>query len=720
MIISHIKELNGNQQWLLQSNEEHSKNVAILAEKFASTFGFGQIGKILGLLHDKGKEQEAFQNHIKSSSGYNSTLKDERVEHAYVGALLSRKQFPQFDNIIGPEIYGHHSGLHDYNEYEEVLNRDIPSDVDDSPIDVKFQIPSGMKNIKEASDCHNLIRVLFSCLVDADYLDTEAFMNKRNSVQRGKADKLVSLKPLLDDFLFKLKKNAKDTPVNRIRNQVQQRCLEMSSHDTGFYSLTVPTGGGKTLSSLVWAINHAITHNKKRVIIAIPYTSIITQTAAILRSIFGDKNVLEHHSNVDFDSIREKELSEQLRLATENWDYPIVVTTNVQLFESMFSNRPKDCRKLHNIANSIVILDEVQTLPLQYLQPIIDSLKSYNRLFSTSVLLTTASLPALNDDFITNSIKLKGINNLIEIIPEDFELHKKLKRVELHFNYEKSSHEEIAQKLEIENRVLCIVNTRKHAQAIFNRLSHDGLSYHLSRMMCSAHIKKTIDEIKHALKETSNKKIIVVATQLIEAGVDIDFPIVYRQEAGLDSVLQAAGRCNREGNLEIGHTTVFSLGSNPPGMISNATSALKNMLNVEDWFAPKAMIDYFHQLYVRTDDFDKHKLSSYLYDPSSICFKTASQNFKLIEDNGVSIIVNYEDSSQLVEQLRKEGVSYSLMRKLGQFSVTVTQSDFDKLNKAGFIEEIIEGIYYIPDAKQYDNKVGLTLNNHWLDELLIK
>ncbi len=720
MIISHIKQLNGNQEWIPQSNEEHSNNVATLAERFASKFGFGQIGKILGLLHDKGKEQKAFQDHIKSSSGYDSTLKDVRVEHAYVGALLSRKQFPQFDSIIGPEIYGHHSGLHDYNEYEEVLNREIPNDVDDMPIDINFQIPLGMSNIKEAADCHNLIRVLFSCLVDADYLDTEAFMNKRNSLQRGKADKLASLKPMLDDYLDKLKKNAKDTPVNRIRNQVQQRCLDMSSHDTGFYSLTVPTGGGKTLSSLVWAINHAIVHNKERVIIAIPYTSIITQTASILRSIFGDKNVLEHHSNVDFDSIREKELSEQLRLATENWDYPIVVTTNVQLFESMFSNRPKDCRKLHNIANSILILDEVQTLPLQYLQPIIDSLKSYNRLFSTSVLLTTASLPALKGDFKTNTVELKGIQNLKEIIPEEFELHKKLKRVELHFNYDKASHEEIAHNLEKENRVLCIVNTRKHAQTIYNNLSHDGLTFHLSRMMCPAHIKKTIDEIKLALQNTNNKKIIVVATQLIEAGVDIDFPVVYRQETGLDSVLQAAGRCNREGKLDIGHTTIFSLGPNPPGTISDATNAFKNMENVEDWFAPKAMTNFFYQLFSRTESFDKQNMATYLYDPSSICFKTASQNFRLIEDNGVSIIVNYEDSPKLVKTLISDGISYPLMRKLGQYTVSVHKRDFDKLNKAGFIEEITEGIYYIPDAKQYDNKVGLTLDNHWLDEILIK
>ena len=720
MVISHIKRINGNQQWLLQSNEEHSKNVAILAEKFATTFGFGQIGKILGLFHDKGKEQDAFQNHIKSSSGYDESIKDVPVKHAYVGALLAKKLYPQFCEIVGPEIYGHHSGLHDYNDYYDVLNSEIPIDVDSNPIDVILETPKGMKNIKDASDCHHLIRVLFSCLVDADYLDTEAFMNEHNSSKRGKADSLKALKPMLDTYIANLKENAKDTPVNRIRNKVQKRCLDTSSLDTGFYSLTVPTGGGKTLSSLVWAINHAIQHNKERIIIAIPYTSIITQTAAILRSIFGDKNVLEHHSNVDFDNINDKELSEQLRLATENWDYPIVVTTNVQLFESMYSNRPKACRKLHNIANSVLILDEVQTLPLEFLQPIIDGLKSYNRLFSTTILFTTASLPALKDDSTINKFKLRGIENITEIIPDDFELHKKLRRVALHFDNEKSTHEDIAQLLKSEKRVLCIVNTRKHAQAIYERLPNDEMTFHLSRMMCSAHIKNTIDDIKHALQDKNNEKIIVVATQLIEAGVDIDFPVVYRQDAGLDSVLQAAGRCNREGKLSIGHTHVFSLGPNPPGYISNASNALKNMVEVKDWFAPETMIKYFYQLFSRTPSFDKKNIKEYLYDPRGLCFKQAAQEFKLINDNGINVIVNYDNSSRLVNELISNGISYHLMRKLGQYTVSVHEKDFIKLNQSGLITEIAEGIYYIPDEKQYDDKVGLTLNSHWLDELLIK
>ncbi len=721
MIISHIKPpQNEKQEWLFQSNEDHSKNVADLAEWFASKFGFEQIGKIMGLLHDKGKEQEAFQNHIKSSSGYDNTIKDVPVKHAYVGALLAKKLYPNFCEIVGPEIYGHHSGLHDYYEYENILNKEVPNDVDSNPINIGLEIPRGMKNLKDSSDCNHLMRVLFSCLVDADYLDAEAFMNERNSSYRGNADNLKALKPMLDSYITKLKEDAKDTSVNRIRNIVQDRCVETSAWETGFYSLTVPTGGGKTLSSLVWAINHAIKHNKERIIIAIPYTSIITQTASVLRTIFGDKNVLEHHSNVDYDNFKDKELSEQLRLATENWDYPIVVTTNVQLFESMFSNRPKDCRKLHNIVNSVLILDEVQTLPLEFLQPIIDGLKSYNRLFSTTVLLTTASLPALKDDPIINKFKFKGVDNLTEIIPESFELHKKLRRVELHFEKEKSNHEEIAQRLAKEKRVLCIVNTRKHAQAIYELLSHDETTFHLSRMMCSAHIKKTIDDIKLALQNHDNKKIIVVATQLIEAGVDIDFPVVYRQDAGLDSVLQAAGRCNREGNQNIGHTHVFSLGSNPPGYISNASDALKSMVNVEDWFAPQTMIYYFYQLFSRTPSFDKKNIKEYLYDPCGLCFKQAAQVFKLIDDNGINVIVNYGDSSRLVNELISQGVSYPLMRQLGQYTVSIHEQDFKKLYHSGFITEVRDGVYYIPDAKQYDDKVGLTFNNHWLDELLIK
>ena len=296
----------------------------------------------------------------------------------------------------------------------------------------------------QANDFHHLARMLFSCLVDADFLDTEAFMDKESSALRQNKDTLNDLLPLLENKLKDLKAKADCSEVNIIRNQIQQQCIEMADTPTGFYSLTVPTGGGKTLSSLVWAIKHAIKNGQKRVIIAIPYTSIIVQTASVLRSIFGEENVLEHHSCVDPEQIKDEKLKEKMKLATENWGYPIIVTTNVQLFESMFSNKPSACRKLHNIVNSVIILDEVQTLPMDYLQPIVDSLKTYNKLFNVSFLFTTASQPVLSGliEGCNPKAAFNGIDHITEIIPDKFKLHDKLRRVRLSINNEGKNYDD--------------------------------------------------------------------------------------------------------------------------------------------------------------------------------------------------------------------------------------------------------------------------------------
>ena len=489
----------------------------------------------------------------------------------------------------------------------------------------------------------------------------------------------------------------------------------------GFYSLTVPTGGGKTLSSLVWALRHAVHNGMKRIIIAIPYTSIIVQTASILKKIFGEESVLEHHSNFDPQSVK-KEFRHKAKLATENWDYPIVVTTNVQLFESMFSNKPSDCRKLHNIANSVIILDEVQTLPTDYLQPIVDALKSYQRMFGISVLFTTASQPVLSGliEGCNPQAAFQGIDNITEIIPKEYVLHERLRRVRLDIDNTGSTYDEIANRLLRHDKVLCIVNTRNDAREIFERLPKEGLTIHLSRMMCPRHVSKAIQEIKQALSDNSETVIRVVATQLIEAGVDIDFPVVYRQEAGLDSILQAAGRCNREGKLDIATTYVFSLSVEHKlyGSIIDANNARLNMINVNDWFAPETMTEYFRQLYCRKETFDKKDLKTLLYKPTEMCFAEATKEFRLIEETGKTVYVNMDDSLELVERLKNDGITYSLMKQLSQYSVNIHERDFLKLLSYGAIEEVIEGIYVVNDRAQYDENIGLRLDNHWMNEIL--
>ena len=562
--------------------------------------------------------------------------------------------------------------------------------------------------------------MLFSCLVDADRLDTERFMSPDKSQLREGQSTLQELLQKLEAFLASLKKNADETDVNKIRNEIQQYCIAQSQGDAGYYSLTVPTGGGKTLSSVLWALKHAIKNNQRRIIIAIPYTSIIVQTASVLRNIFGEENVLEHHSMVNVSEEKTSETSLKQQLATENWDYPIIVTTNVQLFESLFSNKPSDCRKLHNIANSVLILDEAQTLPIDFLQPIIDALKTLKEVFGVSLLFTTASQPILSGEITGTIQRFKALPDIKEIVPASANLHNRLKRVDLSFDTTPSTHEGIAKRMCEHNVVLCIVNTRKDAYEIYKHLPQEGLTLHLSRMMCPLHIRETIELIKDALKR-KEKVIRVIATQLVEAGVDIDFPVVFRQEAGLDSILQAAGRCNREGKLDICTTYVFKLDKIlPPGMMTLSNEARKNMVGNYDWFSTEAMHEYFRQLYSRVQTFDEKGIADYLYQPTELNFETASKEFQLIDDSTVSVITNWKKSPELVQILTSQGYSNKLQKQLSQYTVSVRKRDFDKLQSYGAVEEVLDGIYHIPSPDFYDTNVGLLISNQWVDEIYIK
>lgn len=712
--ISHVRQTD----MAIQTNEDHQNGVAQKAESFADKFDMGEWGRILGLLHDKGKEKKAFQQHIIKNSGLDTSVRvDGDYSHAYVGAVIAKQSFPKFHLLIDNALMGHHRGLYDDGEMKEVLKSHIPNEINIESINAHLEMPK----LGFPKDAHHLVRMLYSCLVDADYLDTEAFMQPEQSELRGKHESLKVLESKLDAYLSKLKKNAPDTEVNKIRNHVQSWCVKASEQTPGFYSLTVPTGGGKTLASVLWAIKHAVRNNLERIIIAIPYTSIITQTASVLRGIFGEENVLEHHSNVNRSKIVDKELTQIQRLATENWDYPIIVTTNVQLFESLFSNEPSDCRKLHNIVRSVLILDEVQTLPVEFLEPIVDTFDTLKRIFGVSILFTTASQPVLTGKIkgTKPSVSFDGLPEIKEIIPEGANLHDRLRRAEIVIDEKRKDYDEIATQIKRFPIVLCIVNTRNDAKEIYSRLPKEGITLHLSRMMCPDHVRETIEKVKKALKDSSNSVIRVVATQLIEAGVDIDFPVVFRQEAGLDSVLQAAGRCNREGRLDKGETYVFSLQKAlPAGFMTQTNNARLAMGKSHDWFSPEAMKEYFKQLHCRIKDFDKADIKSLLYK-SEMQFETAAAEFKLIDDNTISVIVNWKDSMSLVERLLDEGVSYSLMKALSQFSVNIRETDRKKLNEAGAIEEILENIFVIRDSSFYNKEVGLVVNNHWLEESLI-
>ena len=722
-IISHVRQPNKE----TQSNDTHQQGVANLAEVFAAEFGMGEWGRVLGLLHDKGKEKKAFQQHIIKESGLDPSVRVEGdYSHAYVGALIAQKQYPMIASLIAQPIAGHHRGLYDYSDYVGEMKRDIPKDVTlDAPIPIQPRLPK-----MEKHDLHHFVRMLFSCLVDADSLDTEAFMNTEQAKLRGCHTSMPELLMRLEKHLQEKRSNSPDTEVNRIRNYVQEQCVKASQEACGFYSLTVPTGGGKTLASILWALHHAVKNNKQRVIIAIPYTSIIVQTAATLKGIFGEDNVLEHHSNINPEDIKDEELCERIQLATENWDYPIIVTTNVQLFESLFSNKRSDCRKLHNIVKSVIILDEVQTLPLGFYKPIVHTLDTLQRVFGVSILFTTASQPILSGriEGTNPSASFDALSSVWEIIPEEARLHEKLRRVELQFMEEANTYDEVARELARHQRVLCIVNTRRDAKELYDRLPKEGVCLHLSRMMCPAHVSRTIGHIREALKNQDNSPIRVIATQLIEAGVDIDFPVVFRQEAGLDSILQAAGRCNREGKQRICTTYVFSLGKEhplPPGFISQTNNACLSIGKQHDWFAPETMNSYFRQLHCRIDSFDsvtvkgvKYSMQELLYK-IDVEFEKAAEVFHLIDDQTRSVIVNWNGSLKYYQQLISQGPSYSLMKKLSQYSVNIREQDFRTLQNIGAINEPFENIYAITNPGFYKADTGLTMENQWLEETFI-
>lgn len=721
-IISHLFNVTtetGDISWHIQSNDEHCLGVAEIAADFASEFGMGEWGRILGLLHDRGKERNGFQAYIKHFSGYDETAYSiSSKDHSYIGAVIAHRLKMDGFFWLSNAIAGHHRGLYNIDELQVKLQESLPDEVSQAIPDIGLVLPKYKISLRDVS---HIGRMLFSCLVDADWLDTEKFMNPEKASIRGNYSSMKELDNKLLDYRGKLK-TLPIHPLNTLRNEIQQKCEEMASLEPGFFELTVPTGGGKTIASVIWGIRHALIFNKRRIIIAIPFTSIIVQTAAKLREIFGDENVIEHHSAMNESSADEKSL-----LACENWDAPIIVTTNVQLFESIYSNRPSACRKLHSIANSVVILDEVQTLPLTFLQPIVNAMKAYTKIFGTSFLFCTASQPILNGERNgCNGAKLIGIEKekIRPIIREEMQLHDSLRRVRISFDNIARTHETLADILRQHKKVLCIVSSRRHALELYNELSKDAEVpiFHLSRSMCSAHILEKINEIKGILSD-SDKEIRVVSTQLIEAGVDIDFPVVYRQLAGLDSILQAAGRCNREGKTIEGLTVVFSFEKdNQSGALKFASDTMKDMISLypdSDWLSPETMRRYYERLYHRTPYFDKEGICDILDYPLSCQFEEASKKFCLINEIGINIIVNFGESEKIIRQLVNGGPARKLIRQLGRFSVNIPGKIFIDYRKAGLIEEPYPGLYYLPLKSQYDSCVGLKTENEYLEQTFI-
>lgn len=547
---------------------QHAMNVGEFTASYATPFGFAALGQLAGLLHDLGKLSPEFQAYIRQE-------RDSGGDHSSAGACVALDIYGNdlLGTILAAVIAGHHSGLADGIGLRDRMERAktlVPPAWQSAtgPLpDRRALTPTRPFEFKEGPAGFSaafLIRMLFSCLVDADYIATEQFYARDSGqdAERGGHTALPALLGRLRAFMANLATKAQKSVLNDLRADILRHAVEKSALNPGLFTLTVPTGGGKTLASLSFALEHAVRHNLDRIIYVIPYTSIIEQTASVFRSALNSHaDILEHHASFEWEAARGQLKADdetpaaitKLQRAAENWDVPIVVTTAVQFFESLFANRTSPCRKLHNIARSVVILDEVQTLPVKLLLPCMAALEELTRNYSASIVLCTATQPALRK--IDGAIRDKlgtpvglNIEDTHELAPDPKGLYEKLKRVHVERRSEKIHDTEIAARFAEQPQMLCIVNTRLHAQELFAAIDHLPGKAHLSTFMCARHRRLVLEDLRAKLHD--KQPVRLVATSLIEAGVDIDFPEVWRAAAGVDSIAQAAGRANREGRLE--------------------------------------------------------------------------------------------------------------------------------------------------------------------------
>ncbi len=705
MYIGHKRE-----DGAIQTLNDHLTNVSRMAGVFARPFDAEACARRAGLLHDAGKYSPAGQARMKDPEH------TPKVDHSTAGARIALEKCR--DGLTALAVVGHHGGMPDYGgrlstEGDGSLcgrcKKDLSGNMDysaywsENHIDIGPLLPQWLMTKPKPFAIPFFTRILFSCLVDADFLDTEQFM--RGEMPRGGHSDMNELLARLNGHIQPWL-DAPKTQINEKRCEILRDCMAAGEEERGLFSLTVPTGGGKTVSSLAFALTHAVKHGLDRVIYVIPYTSIIEQNAAVFKSILGENNVIEHHSGVEYDSDKDMEKPDVMRrvLATENWDAPVIVTTAVQFFESLFSNKPSRCRKLHNIANSVVVFDEAQMLPLPYLKPCVAAIAELVRYYYVTAVLCTATQPSLNRFFIEYG---KGLEPR-EICGNVAKLQNVFRRV--HFEREQLLNtEKLAQSLARRERVLCIVNTRQSAQDIFARLPEQG-SYHLSTRMTPEHRSKVLEEIRGRL--LNGKPCRVVSTSLVEAGVDVDFPEVWREMAGLDSILQAAGRCNREGrnSAEASAVVVFTLDRGvPKGMQPNAVAAEVAIQDAEHLDDSATIRRYFEQLY-----WQKGNASLDAKCILDMCpplkMKTMAEAFHLIESDTRTIYIPTDENADDIEMLRAGRLSRGLIRRMGRSAVSVYPWDWGKLEEVGAIEKITENCAILSDLSLYDAKCGLKVD----------
>ncbi len=683
----------------------HLQGVAERAQAFGEPFGAGKYCYQLGLSHDIGKYSKAAQRRLLANGP--------KVDHATAGGQEIGKLM---GSCAAYPVLGHHGGLPnggtrlDQGNEPTLAGRLKRQDLYDySAYRGEVQLAAapapplrllGQKGFSVSF----MIRMLYSCLVDADFLDTENFM-RPNGPPRGGYETIPALLERLNQHIVKF--DGRGGSLNQKRCEILATCLQKARGPKGLYTLTVPTGGGKTIASFSYALTHAKEHELRRIIYVIPYNSIIEQNAAVFAGIVGAENVLEHHMNVSYEN--EDELDSKKYLSTENWDAPIIVTTNVQFFESLFAARTSACRKLHNIANSVLVFDEAQMLPVPYLQACVRAVAELVHNYGCTALLCTATQPALAPLFPPEV-------QAAEICENHRELYAFFKRCEIESIGELTD-EALAARLCALEQVLCIVNTRKQAQALYRLLPEEG-RVHLSTLMYPVHRSRKLAEIRQRLKDGLPCR--VVSTSLVEAGVDLDFPAVFRAKAGLDSVIQAAGRCNREGKHPARESRVFVF---TPDAHYKMPATQRQPAAVMDMVArkhpdiggPQAIHSYFTELYcLKGEGLDQKGIVSRLEQgynsEGSFPFRDIAADFRLIETETVAVLIPREgEAAELAERLLQVGPNWKLLRKLGRYSVSIYPNHLKELYQLGMVEPIDEALYILRDEAAYDEETGLAL-----------
>ncbi|MBN2068017.1 MAG: CRISPR-associated helicase Cas3' [Opitutales bacterium] len=725
---------------------DHLKNVAAFCSCFAEGFGFSDWAHLVGLLHDAGKYRPQFQNYLLDQNGLptDPAFPHCKTEHADLGAILAWNQLSRhIGSVLAYIIAGHHTGLPNFTPsafsgvgnsacLSDKMKRDIAADFSFLPEVLRdFTEPTlPAQYCVESSSCPFqitlLTRMLFSCLVDADRLDTEGFCSpelthERDSIERPDLPRLLER---LNSFVARFTQST--GPVNAFRAEILQSCLEKAECNQGLFTLAVPTGGGKTLSSLAFALKHALKHGMKRVIYVIPYTSIIEQTADVFRKALGGGAVLEHHCNFEAKDQGDIYAAEQRqRFLSENWDAPLIVTTNVQFYESLFSAHTGKCRKLHNVAESVVILDEAQSLPVDYLKPCLETLKELIRNYKCSVVLCSATQPALtHTDYFPIGFKRDMVTRIID---DEQRLFRGMQRVSIQQLKEPLSVEFLAQRLADPTQVICVVNTRRHAKAVYEALKHRLVEaesiFHLSALMCPVHRSDVLKVIRQRLQDGLPCR--VVSTQLIEAGVDIDFPVLYRSFAGVDSIAQAAGRCNREGRLERGQVYVFSPEEKEfapfKGILQAVETAKANFRKYGDDLLSPESIEYYFQLYYQKQDkngWDHEHIMQEMNISSSTCalmaqFRDVEKKFKLIKDEQTAVVVPYGLEGEALCQALRNGVvlNYKILRKAQRYSVGLRNQDLSAMLNQNAVVSLFEGaIHVLCNQNAYRQDVGMDVS----------